>query len=225
MKNKSIYFAFLSFFLATPAIANWDWPEENMLRWQLDDLPGAWAECILDHLEGMCSDMLGHEAEFPRPDLECPDECPTRQFLNIIFPVRLTWDFRSEIYPAHEYQHEECDIVASTCNCATGFSKIIHARWVNSRAVVNWECGKACGGNDCEDDEDCPPTSVTIPPSLARSAPNTPIEVVALVDKSLQWNRNKRFANAAEMRDACNAVIARLKGGPPLSASNAPPKT
>jgi serine/threonine protein kinase len=49
-------------------------------------------------------------------------------------------------------------------------------------------------------------------PSLARSAPELPTEVIALVDRSLQWDRRKRFRTAAQMRDACREVVAKLGG-------------
>jgi serine/threonine protein kinase len=44
--------------------------------------------------------------------------------------------------------------------------------------------------------------------SLARAAPHLPVEVIALVDKALSWDRRKRFANVAAMRDACRELIA-----------------
>ncbi len=53
-------------------------------------------------------------------------------------------------------------------------------------------------------------------PSVARLAPNLPIDVIALTDKSLQWDRRNRFADAREMQAA---VLEALKnaGGEPLS--------
>ncbi|MSP26803.1 MAG: serine/threonine protein kinase [Myxococcales bacterium] len=47
-------------------------------------------------------------------------------------------------------------------------------------------------------------------PSIARSAPELPIEVIAIVDKALQWDRRNRFQGAAEMRDECRRVIGVL---------------
>ncbi len=48
-------------------------------------------------------------------------------------------------------------------------------------------------------------------PSIARTAPELPIEVIALVDKALQWDRRNRFQSAAEMRDACRHVSQLLE--------------
>ncbi len=66
-------------------------------------------------------------------------------------------------------------------------------------------------------------------PSLARSAPDLPVEVIALVDKALQWDRRKRFRTAHEMRDECRRVIFALGGtlvtpsGSPAAAPAEPP--
>lgn len=51
-------------------------------------------------------------------------------------------------------------------------------------------------------------------PSVARIAPELPLEVIAIVDKALQWDRRNRFANAHEMRDECRRVIRTLGGVP-----------
>ena len=58
-------------------------------------------------------------------------------------------------------------------------------------------------------------------PSVARLAPNLPLEVIALTDKSLQWDRRNRFADAREMQAAVLESLAK-QGGEPLvySASN-----
>lgn len=47
-------------------------------------------------------------------------------------------------------------------------------------------------------------------PSLARSNPNLPVEVIALVDKALKWDRRKRFKDATEMRDLCLKILENL---------------
>ena len=49
-------------------------------------------------------------------------------------------------------------------------------------------------------------------PSLARSTPDLPTEVLALVDKALQWDRRNRFADAGAMRDACDRLLEQLGG-------------
>jgi len=58
-------------------------------------------------------------------------------------------------------------------------------------------------------------------PSVARIAPELPLEVIAIVDKALQWDRRNRFANAHEMRDECRRVIRQL-GGVPYGSGGAP---
>jgi hypothetical protein len=59
-------------------------------------------------------------------------------------------------------------------------------------------------------------------PSVARIAPELPLEVIALVDKALQWDRRNRFANAHEMRDECRRVVRQL-GGVPYGSGGAAP--
>ncbi|MBW2453141.1 MAG: protein kinase [Deltaproteobacteria bacterium] len=54
-------------------------------------------------------------------------------------------------------------------------------------------------------------------PSLARRSPELPVEVIALVDRALQWDRRKRFRTAEDMRDACRQVLEAL-GVPPERA-------
>jgi hypothetical protein len=43
--------------------------------------------------------------------------------------------------------------------------------------------------------------------SLATVAPDLPVEVIALVDKALAWDRRNRFANALEMREEVRRVL------------------
>jgi serine/threonine protein kinase len=59
-------------------------------------------------------------------------------------------------------------------------------------------------------------------PSLARSAPDLPTEVIALVDRALQWDRRKRYRTAHDMRDACREVIQKLGGAPAARPQPAP---
>jgi serine/threonine protein kinase len=49
-------------------------------------------------------------------------------------------------------------------------------------------------------------------PSVARAAPELHPEVVALVDRALQWDPRNRFQNADEMRDAIAHVLEALTG-------------
>jgi serine/threonine-protein kinase len=44
-------------------------------------------------------------------------------------------------------------------------------------------------------------------PSVSILAPSLPSRVAEIIDKSLQWDRRLRYANAHEMRDAITAVI------------------
>jgi len=49
-------------------------------------------------------------------------------------------------------------------------------------------------------------------PSIARVAPELPVEVLTLVDKALQWDRRNRYANAEAMRDACRELAQQFGG-------------
>src|SRR5690606_13139733 len=60
-------------------------------------------------------------------------------------------------------------------------------------------------------------------PSIARTAPDLDVEVIALVDRALQWDRRKRFRGAGEMRDACVELLYKLGGPIPTSLSSRPP--
>jgi serine/threonine protein kinase len=57
--------------------------------------------------------------------------------------------------------------------------------------------------------------ATTPAPSLARVAADLPVEVIALVDKALAWDKRARFADAAEMRDEALRVIHLLGGEMP----------
>jgi len=48
-------------------------------------------------------------------------------------------------------------------------------------------------------------------PSLARVAPDLPVEVIALVDKALAWDPRSRFDTAHMMRDECLRLLAQYK--------------
>jgi eukaryotic-like serine/threonine-protein kinase len=49
-------------------------------------------------------------------------------------------------------------------------------------------------------------------PSVARIAPNLPIELIQIVDKSLQWDRRNRFSDAREMQAAVTEALFKLGG-------------
>ncbi|MFO0679881.1 MAG: serine/threonine-protein kinase [Polyangiaceae bacterium] len=44
-------------------------------------------------------------------------------------------------------------------------------------------------------------------PSVARLAPDIPVEVVALIDKALAWDRRSRFESARDMQNAVRAIL------------------
>lgn len=52
--------------------------------------------------------------------------------------------------------------------------------------------------------------ATTPAPSVARVAPDLPIEVIALVDKALAWDKRNRFENAEAMRDECLRLLEQL---------------
>ena len=56
--------------------------------------------------------------------------------------------------------------------------------------------------------------ATTPAPSLARIAPQLPVEVIALVDKALAWDPRNRFEGAEAMRKPVAALLAK-HGGPP----------
>ena len=49
-------------------------------------------------------------------------------------------------------------------------------------------------------------------PSVARIAPDLPVELIALIDKSLAWDRRNRYADAKEMQQAVRDVYASVTG-------------
>jgi hypothetical protein len=64
-------------------------------------------------------------------------------------------------------------------------------------------------------------------PSVARIAPELPIELIGLIDKSLAWDRRNRHADAREMQSAVRDVLRAVTGEPeeeaaPQSAGGAP---
>lgn len=60
-------------------------------------------------------------------------------------------------------------------------------------------------------------------PSVARTAPDLPVEVIALVDKALAWDRRNRFENAKQMQAAVRAALTTLGFAPRVEAA-APPQ-
>jgi hypothetical protein len=61
-------------------------------------------------------------------------------------------------------------------------------------------------------------------PSVARIAPDLPVEVVALVDKALAWDRRNRFDDARAMQTALRDALRRMEQSAPKgAASSAPP--
>src|SRR6185369_358007 len=54
--------------------------------------------------------------------------------------------------------------------------------------------------------------ATTPAPSVARVAPDLPVEIIGLIDKSLAWDMRNRFENAEAMRDECLRLIEKLGG-------------
>ena len=52
--------------------------------------------------------------------------------------------------------------------------------------------------------------------SLGEAATGLPQSLIALADRALLWNKNQRFADAAEMREALRAVVLGFGDGPSL---------
>ena len=63
--------------------------------------------------------------------------------------------------------------------------------------------------------------ATTPAPSLARVAPHLPVDVIALVDRSLAWDPRSRFESAAAMRKQALALVDKY-GGPPEQALQQP---
>jgi eukaryotic-like serine/threonine-protein kinase len=54
--------------------------------------------------------------------------------------------------------------------------------------------------------------ATTPAPSIARTAPDLPVEVISLVDKALAWDRRNRFDDAEAMRDECLRLLDKVGG-------------
>jgi hypothetical protein len=52
-------------------------------------------------------------------------------------------------------------------------------------------------------------------PSVARIAPDLPVELIALIDKSLAWDRRNRYDDARQMQEAVRHLAEVLSGGAP----------
>ena len=63
-------------------------------------------------------------------------------------------------------------------------------------------------------------------PSVARIAPHLPIELIALIDKALAWDRRNRHNDAREMQTAVRDLLQLLTGPaePPAPVEGAPPQ-
>jgi len=60
-------------------------------------------------------------------------------------------------------------------------------------------------------------------PSLARVAPDLPVDVIALIDKSLAWDRRNRFTDAQDMRKEVLRILQKMGAARQKKASVAPP--
>lgn len=63
------------------------------------------------------------------------------------------------------------------------------------------------------------------PPSVAEIAPGLPPELVAVIEKTLEKDRNNRFASCADLRTSLMAILEVLSGpvGPPPARPTVPP--
>ncbi len=59
-------------------------------------------------------------------------------------------------------------------------------------------------------------------PSVARIAPDLPIQLITLIDKSLAWDRRNRYADAREMQQAIRDVYASVTGTAPSTDALGP---
>jgi eukaryotic-like serine/threonine-protein kinase len=50
-------------------------------------------------------------------------------------------------------------------------------------------------------------------PSVARLAPDLPVDVIAFIDKALAWDRRNRYADAKQMQAALRKLVAQLSTG------------
>jgi len=55
--------------------------------------------------------------------------------------------------------------------------------------------------------------ATTPAPSIARVAPDLPVEVITLVDRALAWDRRNRFEHCEQMRDECLRLLEKVGGG------------
>jgi serine/threonine protein kinase len=80
--------------------------------------------------------------------------------------------------------------------------------------------------NHAKTEQDALMMAATTPvPSVARIAPDLPLELISIIDKALAWDRRNRYANAGEMRTAVLDAIDRLAVGGTRIVANAPPKS
>jgi len=54
--------------------------------------------------------------------------------------------------------------------------------------------------------------ATTAVPSVARIAPDLPVEVIAIIDKALAWDRRNRYDDARHMQAAVREAVAKLTG-------------
>lgn len=79
--------------------------------------------------------------------------------------------------------------------------------------------------NHAKNEQEALMMAATTPvPSVARIAPDLPLEIIRIVDKALAWDRRNRFANAGEMRTAVLEAIDKVAGGGTRLVPSMPPK-
>jgi eukaryotic-like serine/threonine-protein kinase len=62
-------------------------------------------------------------------------------------------------------------------------------------------------------------------PSVARIAPDLPLEIICIIDKALAWDRRNRYGAAGEMRVAVLEALDRIAAGGTRIVPTAPPKS
>src|SRR5581483_4426877 len=60
--------------------------------------------------------------------------------------------------------------------------------------------------------------ATTPAPSLARVAPDLPVEVIGIVDKALAWDRRARFESASQMREELMRVMRQMGAQLPVGS-------
>ncbi|MFO0673316.1 MAG: serine/threonine-protein kinase [Polyangiaceae bacterium] len=80
--------------------------------------------------------------------------------------------------------------------------------------------------NHAKNEQEALMMAATTPvPSVARIAPDLPLEIIRIVDKALAWDRRNRFSNAADMRASVLDAIEKVSAGGTRIVPSVPPKS